>query len=789
MKAYLKKKLMYLASFILIAVLIEFITFNVMKIGVFPQYFWLDLLLLLSIAMVIFLIPSFKAEAVCIVTILVLQATVSFVNQAMYKHPTMKNIFTIDMLNLVFAVGDVFSSDFVSMPFLVGLLVLIGAEICFLVYLKKYKTIKPHGKQFVSFILVVFMAMETLTGTIYTVAANSLKVPSDKDYYLLQDDQILYKDLSFTLKVKAFRKFGTYAFYFRNISKALGFSNNKNKATKLYEINQFLKQGKMSSQSGNYTPYTGVCEGNNLVMIMMESGEWFGVREKFTPTLYALMTQGVSAVNYISKNKTNQSEGISILGSYPTETVLSTELIEDSQKGKINCQFALPAVFQRSGYSTSYMHNNAANFYSRGSSHHALGFTNLYFLEQMPLLDGHNGKENFYNLDSDYKMMSTMSGEICPDSEESPFYTFVTTITMHGNYDNLVSYANAKDEPFWDYTSETTKTEKVAFRKQAPIPFLCDYYEYITKADFIAEFVDTGIVKAEDFTEEELHVLYLRYKQYQAAYMDLDRGIEALIKKLSDEGRLENTTFVMFGDHNAYYHELAFILKGYDINDNYHQSLYTVPFCIYDGSLPLKVNKDGREIVYSEGSTTPRFSVGKGNITKGYAKCTDKDEGMILERWTSPYDTVPTVLDLFGFSFNKNLYQGCSMFSDTPERERSLFVSMETGYCNDKFFCIDNDNYYYFASDGEIYVFNFETDSIQCGLIGQEKEYFDKDLEENREKKEDLETYFNQYENFQKKQAVYELIYADKFFNYKGYVGKNGIVYDYTDIDKLIVKL
>lgn len=789
MKAYLKKKLMYLASFILVAVLIEFITFNVMKIGFFPQYFWLDILLLLSIAMVIFLIPSFNAEAICIVGILLVQAIISFVNQAMYKHPTMKNIFTVDMLNLFFAVGDVFSNDFISFPFLIGLLVIIGGEICFLAYLRKYKTIRPRGKRFTSFILVVFMAMETLVGTVYTSATNTLKTPTNKDYYLLQDDQILYNDLNFTLKVKAFRKFGTYAFYFRNISKALGLSDNKDKATKLYEINQFLKKGKMTSQNENYTPYTGVCEGNNLVMIMMESGEWYGIREDLTPTLYALTTQGVSAVNYISKNKTNQSEGISILGSYPTESVLSSKLIEDAKHNKINCQFALPAIFQNSGYTTSYMHNNVSTFYDRGLSHHALGFTNLYFLEQMPSLDGHNGKDSFYNLDSDYKMMSTMSNEICPNSTESPFYTFITTITMHGNYDNLVNYADLKKDPLWDYTSKMTQKEKVAYRNQSLIPYLCDYYEYITKEDFIKNFVDTGIVDDEEFTDEELHTLYLRYKQYQAAYMDLDRGVETLIKKLSDEGRLEDTTFVLFGDHNAYYHELAFTLKGYSIDDNYYQNLYTVPFCIYDGSLPLKVNKGSKEIVYSEGSETPRFKVGKGNITKGFAKCTDKDEGMILERWTSPYDTVPTILDLFGYSFNKNLYHGCSMFSNTSENERSLFVSMETGYCNDKFFCLDNDNYYYFGSDGNTYVFSFDTDSIQCGLLGHQKENFDKNLPENVEKQNDLDVYIDQYENFQNKQAIFELIYSEGFFNYKGYIGNNGIVYDYTDISKLVIKL
>ncbi|HBJ98490.1 MAG TPA: hypothetical protein DDY82_05500, partial [Clostridiales bacterium] len=102
MKDVFLKKLIYVASYIFFALFMEFITFNVMGLGVFAEYYWFDLMFVALIAMFIFIIPSFVAEAIIIMTLLALQATLSFVNQAMNND---------SMLHVVFTFSDIFSTS------------------------------------------------------------------------------------------------------------------------------------------------------------------------------------------------------------------------------------------------------------------------------------------------------------------------------------------------------------------------------------------------------------------------------------------------------------------------------------------------------------------------------------------------------------------------------------------------------------------------------------------------------------------------------------------------------
>ena len=100
MKAVVYKKLFYALSYIFCALFIEFITFNVMGLGAFPEKFVFDLMIVGLIALIIFIIPSFRVEAILIVLLLVLQSAISFVNQAMNKDSMLRTIFTFDQLKI-----------------------------------------------------------------------------------------------------------------------------------------------------------------------------------------------------------------------------------------------------------------------------------------------------------------------------------------------------------------------------------------------------------------------------------------------------------------------------------------------------------------------------------------------------------------------------------------------------------------------------------------------------------------------------------------------------------------
>ncbi|MBR1890614.1 MAG: hypothetical protein IJ817_02890, partial [Clostridia bacterium] len=98
------------------------------------------------------------------------------------------------------------------------------------------------------------------------------------------------------------------------------------------------------------------------------------------------------------------------------------------------------------------------------------------------------------------------------------------------------------------------------------------------------------------------------------------------------EKLIDTTTIVMFADHNAYYQDLSYKIAGVGETDTTKKA-YNVPFVIYNKKL------------------------GSGEQTV----------------FCNTYDIFPTLCDLYGFKFNRNLAQGHSVFSD--DIENSVFLS------------------------------------------------------------------------------------------------------------------
>lgn len=801
MKDVFLKKLIYVASYFFFALFMEFITFNVMGLGVFAEYYWFDLMFVALIAMFIFIIPSFVAEAIIIMVLLALQATLSFVNQAMNNDSMLHVVFTFSDIFSTSAVAGVFSNDYVSWPFLIALIMMLLGELFLLLFLRRIRVKAIVKFRVLAFFVIFFMSCEMLLGSFYGIACAKLYSPSKEDSaYFFKDDKKLYEDMEYAFKVKAFKRFGTFAFYYRNFIKFINFKSNEEITNLLSRVEDNLSDGDFSSVAGrNYTPYTGAYSGNNLIMIMMESAEWYGIDEELTPTLYALKTQGITSDNYISKNKTNQSEAISILGSFPTDCNLQEKLKADVTDGNISYPFSLPSVFKRDGYKTSYMHDNVGKFYNRASTYKALGFDNLYFYEDMldSGINNHKTTNDFYDFESDYEALKTMKSQFVDVNK--PFMSFFTTMCMHGNYNDLVDFATNKSGR-WDY-STATDDERRAFKNDDDTnDFFCDYYDKITIEHFKNLFPNLTEVYSED--SYDYWTCYLRYKQYQAAYMDLDRGISELLSYLEENNVLDKTTIVLFADHDGYYHNQNYYLRGYELNQFYMNDLYCVPFIMYDGSLSLNVNStdygnydDGTHIGGYDTLNHSGQAISKIDYSKNAYIYKDENGCLKLNRWSSPYDIVPTLLDLFGYSFNKNLYQGESVFASFTDVERAVFYSMESGIITDKIFMSsegkiyyfdkENNQAYFFDSDRGMNVFTIggerlaETDEIYIKLIGAD----DSD--------NGLISLFNkQTENFTRKKSWLDQIYNYKYFNFNGVKDNKGnVVYPFADINKNVYKI
>lgn len=139
-------------------------------------------------------------------------------------------------------------------------------------------------------------------------------------------------------------------------------------------------------------------------------------------------------------------------------------------------------------------------------------------------------------------------------------------------------------------------------------------------------------------------------KNYLVTVMDFDKAIGIMLDDLESKGLLGNTTIVMYADHNTYMSHLTNQIKNiYSYDASNHTELYRVPLMIYDSNISHQ----------------------------------------IINKFTTTYDIVPTVLDLFGIKYYSNLYYGNSIFSNNVSL---LYTKAYDVFINDKilFSSIDN---------------------------------------------------------------------------------------------------
>ena len=130
----------------------------------------------------------------------------------------------------------------------------------------------------------------------------------------------------------------------------------------------------------------GVSNGDNVIVIMLESLEWYPFTDgtensytfsnELTPNIYNLIQDGFIATDFFAKSKTNISEGIGFLGSYPIGKYMEQVT---GKKQLDNYGFSMPNVLNKLGYTTCYLHSNVGSYYSRKSTHKYLGFSNSNF--------------------------------------------------------------------------------------------------------------------------------------------------------------------------------------------------------------------------------------------------------------------------------------------------------------------------------------------------------------------------------------------------------------------------
>lgn len=413
-------------------------------------------------------------------------------------------------------------------------------------------------------------------------------------------------------KTNNFSKLGMLSYYLKEVEYLTETSSLDDD-----EIKQLIPS---ISDNYYYSNVHGLLEGYNVLSIMIETGSVYMMNPTLTPNLYQLASNGLNFTNNYSKNKTNVSEIIGILGSSA-----SNGINYQSPNPDRNFSNSIPNNLPDE-YITYFMHDTDGgtwnDLYNRQSFIPQMGFERVFLHDDL-----HPDTPIWY-FDGSYTRDSLTAIPVIEaalsDAEDNPFYAFWTSLSMHGPY-NLGSKNS-------DYFREEAKEI---------------YYDVLKDAESNGDWVNP--------LKNTINEKYM--ENYMMTCMDFDIGLGIILDKLETSGELDNTLIVLYGDHELYYTgadgvELNKVMSGHSTLD-YTDIFQTV------------------QIFYNE------------KLTAKYLETHNTNQ---ITQFSSPYNIVPSILDLLGVHFNPYLYLGDSVFSSAFETGIQVFYSYElSAVFNDDF--------------------------------------------------------------------------------------------------------
>lgn len=607
--------------YIIVAVLLEMAMFLSLGIGIVPEYWIYDFAIIGVIAGIIFIIPSYVVQAVIAAILFAVQLVIFYVNYSLYS--LYGDVFSFDMIYLFVETAKAMSSDFTFIWLLIALVAAYIAVIVGLIFITRRKRKNPISlkKHFSIVIVALFVFMQIASLSTVFIQRNIIHSTGDISESETVTDSFLMDTA--TLKISSMKKFGFFGYYTNNILNTLTNSSNISYESAV----KYFSEGKIFNENSSDT--FGIDTGNNVLMVMMESLEWFALSDgtynsytlssELTPNIYALASEGILANNFFSKSKTNIAEGMGFIGSYPVGKYLE-QVTHNANESQYS--FTLPNILKENGYITNFFHSNESSFYGRSSTHKKLGFDGVYcwdydgFGYDSCKWDEWVKEEDFVKSALDL-MIPELSNKNMYGDDAKNFFTFYTTVSTHGHYNDNIK--NADQAEYKDYVIYGDTVDLATNERE-----YSSWYQNVIEA-----------------YEDEVFIN--RLVNYQASVVGLDRAIGVLVQQLKDYGIYDDTTIILYSDHNTYYHTLSNSIKGFSNKEYMDIELNTVPFII------------------------------KTNASKLYER---NSEGYLeIDKFSSAYDLVPTVLDLLGIEFNERYYIGYSMFAVNQE----CLVDIETG--------------------------------------------------------------------------------------------------------------
>lgn len=193
--------------------------------------------------------------------------------------------------------------------------------------------------------------------------------------------------------------------------------------------------------------YTGMFEGKNVVVFVAEAFDEVAIDEKLTPTLYKMYSQGFQFSNFYTPLFPVSTAD----GEYITDTsLIPKENVWSISKVANNYMpYSYANVFEGLGYTSHSYHNHSATYYDRDSYLKGMGYDS--YLARGTGLENRMDCSNWPN--SDLDMINATVDDYINDEKFLAYYMTVSghlEYNTNGNYIANKNWNLVKDLPYSD---------------------------------------------------------------------------------------------------------------------------------------------------------------------------------------------------------------------------------------------------------------------------------------------------------------------------------------------------
>ena len=544
----------FVASLIFNTVLLRYFTIHTLENTFFFKPFLADLTVILIVASISFLVKR-KNQFTYLLTSSIILTLICIINSCYYTfYTSFASISLLSTSKYVVAVGDAVVENVLRLQDLIYIWAPL-ALIFMYIRLKKAKK-QPKGVRKEKHKFVASLTGAAICAIIFILNLTGLEIGRftkqwNREYIVMN--------------------FGIYTYHINDLVKSI-----EPQITSLFGYDSAVKvfneyYDETNDEQTWKNKYTGIFEGKNIIAIHAESMQNFLIGLEFngvevTPNLNKLAKNSLYFSNFYAQ--------VSVGTSSDSEFTLNTSLMPTNNGTAFVSYFnreyvSIPKLLKEKGYYTFAMHANNRTYWNRDVMHKSLGYDKLYAKDNYEI-------DEIIGLGLSDKSFFRQSIEYIKEinAQGKPYYGTMIMLTNHTPFSDLDKYGE---------------------------------FDVDIKEEIINEFGQKEIVSY-PYMEGTKLGNYFKSVHYA------DAALGEFLTALEENGLMENTVIVLYGDHDARLPKAEYKrLYNYDkltdglidkedptyidIDTYQYDMLRKVPFMIYSKEIKTKLHKEIKDVM------------------------------------------------------------------------------------------------------------------------------------------------------------------------------------------------